>query len=280
MFKVKSHGFELEMEMVDVKKVHIHEEIVPELLEGLIKDMKKNGFARDPVLVDASTNVVLDGMHRVAALRQMGYVRIPICKVDYNSTRIKLGCWYRVMTGGDLSKIPEILKLFNLKTEETSVAAAKRELKKRAATFAVLTTENCLLVRAEKTDVRESYTWVKRIERALKDQKIKTSYADEEDAMEKISGKTVVMLVPCAEKREVIEMALSGHVFAHKTTRHVIPERPVNVRVPLSWLTAKRPLREVNGLLNENLTKRGYRSVPAGQMFDGRRYEEDLLIFR
>ncbi len=277
---MKSHGFELEIEIADIKNVHIHEEIVPELLEDLIKDMKKNRVARDPVVVDAATMVVLDGMHRVAALSQMGYVRVPICKVDYHSQRIGLGCWYRVMTGGDLSKISEILKLFNLKIEETSLAVAKRELKKRAATVAILTDKSCLLVRAEKTDIRESYTWVKRIERALKDQGIKTSYADEGDALEKVSGKTAVMLVPCAEKREVLETALSGHVFAHKTTRHVIPERPVNLRVHLSWLTAKKPLREVNRLLNEDLSKRGYQCVPAGQMFEGRRYEEDLLIFR
>jgi len=70
-------------------------------------------------------------------------------------------------------------------------------------------------------------------------------------------------------------------VFSYKATRHIIPARPLYVNAPLSLLkNDNRPLSEVNDELRLMLQKRHLTHVPAGSLLNGRRYEEDLYIFK
>jgi hypothetical protein len=279
-FKVKVPGPGLEIEIVDINRVRIHEEIVPELLKVLIADIKSRRMIMDPLLVDKKTEVVLDGMHRVAALRSMGYRYLPVCKVNYHSPRVKVGCWYRVIEGRDGGKFSEILKLLGLRGEKTRVERAKRELDKRRAVAALLSSGGCLLIKAEKNDIHESYGWIKRIERALKEESFKVRYERERDAGKLLSKRVSILLVPCVKKNEIIETALSGRVFAHKTTRHVVEGRPLNVRVPLGWLTGNRPLEVINRMLCRSLSKREFKRFPAGSFFKGKLLEGGVTVFR
>jgi hypothetical protein len=280
VFKVKVPGPGLEIEILDIDQVHIHEEIVPELLRVLLEDLKSRRMVMDPLLIDKKTKVVLDGMHRLAALKKMGYRYLPVCGVNYKSPKVKVGCWYRVIEGRNWGKFPEILKLLGLKGEKTTIEHAKRKLEDRRAVAALWGPGGCLLIRAERNDIHESYGWIKRIERALKEEGFKLRYERERDAEPLVSKRTSVLLVPCAKKNEIIETALSGRVFAHKTTRHVVEGRPLNVRIPLNWLTGRRPLREVNRVLSESLSGRKFECIPAGSFFKGKRLEGGVTVFR
>jgi len=282
-FKLEAQGFGLEIAMEPLDRVHIHEEIIPGPLEELKRDLKFSGEARNPVIVDSNTRVVLDGMHRVAALQGIGCRYLPVCLVDYHDPRVRVGCWHRVVKGkADESKFIDIFRLLGLGINSSSLKDALQALEGREATTAFLTNKNCHLLNASATGIRDSYKWVKRIELAVKEEGLDVEYERDVYAEEQVlSGKALAaLLVPRVRKEEVIEAALSGHLFAHKTTRHVIPARPMNVGVPVEWLSGSRPLDKVNRLLAENLSNRRMEHLPAGTFFDGRRYEEELLIFR
>lgn len=279
-FKLKERGLELELKILDLAEVHIHEEIVPELLEKLVKDIKTRRVISDPLLIDKKTKVVLDGMHRVAALKKLGYKYLPVCEVDYDSPKVKVGCWYRVVEGGGGDKIPKILMLLGLESEVTSIERAKKELEERRAVAALLSPKNCLLIWAEKNDIHESYVWIKRIELALKEGKLKVRYEREPDAEKNVTKRTAVLMVPCVKKEEIIATALSDSVFAHKTTRHVVEGRPLNVKVPIAWLDGKMSLTDVNKKLRESLSKRRHQYLLAGSSFKGRRLEGGVIVFR
>ena len=77
-----------------------------------------------------------------------------------------------------------------------------------------------------------------------------------------------------------MEIATAGHVFAHKTTRHMIPARPLNVHVPLEWLKEKIPLAKVNRMLERALKEKKTERLPPGSVWKGRRYEEETIVFR
>ena len=59
-----------------------------------------------------------------------------------------------------------------------------------------------------------------------------------------------------------------------------MPSRPLKVDVPLKMLTDPTVSREeADRKLGELLTKRQVELKPPGSIIDGRRYEEELLIF-
>jgi len=104
----------------------------------------------------------------------------------------------------------------------------------------------------------------------------------ERDALQSLRARRVyaVICTPKLSKKEIAEAVISGQVFAYKSTRHIIPARPLHLNTPLSLLrNEKRPLAEVNKELKRMLQKRHIKRVPSGSILDGRRYEEELYIF-
>ncbi|MEM4748547.1 MAG: ABC transporter ATP-binding protein, partial [Thermosphaera sp.] len=129
-------------------------------------------------------------------------------------------------------------------------------------------------------DIKSIYDWIKRVENALKDKGYEVKYVTEEEAFELAkSGQVVASLItPVITKEEVRSVALRGEVFIHKATRHIVPARPMNVRVPLEWLDGSIPLDRARKLLTDYLERRRIRTLPPGTVLD-RRYDEELFVF-
>lgn len=281
-FTLATPRLELRLGLEDLAKVKIHEEIIPELLEALVREIKAEGAMRHPVIVDASTLVVLDGMHRVAALRELGCAYLPVCLVDYRNPHIHVGSWYRSVRGEvTADQLLGAMTSLGLKAERSTLEEAFQALDERSASFAMLTKQDCHLLRGEGGSIRASYAWLKRAEDALRAKGLRVSYEVERDARQMVdSGEAIAALVtPRARKEEVIAAALRGEPFAHKTTRHVLPARPMGVDAPLEWLLGGKPLREANELLVRRLSERRVKRLPKGSEFEGRRYEEELWVF-
>ena len=274
-FTLPTPELELRLRLEELSKVRIHEEIIPELLEELSTAINLDGKVKHPVIVDSNTLVVLDGMHRVAALEKLGCKYLPVCLVDYQSPSVKVGCWYRTVDGhASADELLDILSTLGLTPEESSLERTMR-------TLAVQSKERCYLIKDAGEGIRKNYALVRRIEGALRESGLKVGYETESDAVRKIqSGEaTAVILTPKVTKEEVIEAARSGKVFPHKTTRHVVAARPMGIDVPLGWLKGGKPLDEINRMLIEHLSKRKVKHLPKGTLFEGRRYEEELWIF-
>ena len=86
-------------------------------------------------------------------------------------------------------------------------------------------------------------------------------------------------MTPKVSKKDVVTVALRGEVFAHKTTRHVIPIRPLFINVPLEWLYGTLSLNKANETFVEYLSKKQITHLPRGQILD-RRYDEELCVFK
>jgi len=80
-------------EMLGIGKLRSHEEIRPELLDSLVKEIQKDGFLRKPVLVEDRHFVILDGHHRFEALKRIGCKKVPVYLVDYYDDAIYLTTW-------------------------------------------------------------------------------------------------------------------------------------------------------------------------------------------
>ncbi|MDI6819774.1 MAG: ParB N-terminal domain-containing protein [Candidatus Hodarchaeaceae archaeon] len=281
-FALATPKLELRLRLEELGEVKVHEEIIPELLGALVREVRSDGMARHPVIVDSNTLVVLDGMHRVAALEKLGCRYLPACLVDYRNPHIYVRCWYRTVRGKvTFPELFDAVKSLGLEVEQSSLEGALEALDGREATAAMLTGEGCHMLRGAGEGIRASYAWVGRIERALGEKGLKVGYEAERDARRMVSSgdAAAAIMTPRVRKEEVVEAALEGNPFAHKTTRHVVDARPMAVNVPLEWLTGDRRLEDVNGMLIEHLSGRGVRRLPRGEVFEGRRYEEELWVF-
>lgn len=79
--------------LIEEGELKPHERVETPHLESLIKDISSDGVLRCPVLVDRHSLVILDGHHRVSALRCLGCRLIPAYLVDYSDPSIAVTRW-------------------------------------------------------------------------------------------------------------------------------------------------------------------------------------------
>lgn len=281
-FSILHPDVKLEIKLEEVEKLHIHEEIIPDILRKLTEEIKADGCFKHPVIVDLETLVVLDGMHRVAAIKNLGCRLIPVCLVEYENPNIRVGCWCRVINhSSNLEKLVSAVKELGFTVEECQRETARKLVNERKAVTSILSRSKCFAVYGPQKTIKEIYDAIKQIELKLQTKGYSIGYDTDSDAQDKVSsGKALSMLmVPKVSKRDVVSVALRGEVFAHKTTRHVIPVRPLFVDVPLEWLRGSLSLKKANEALIKHLSKREITRLPPGQVLD-RRYEEELYVFK
>jgi hypothetical protein len=281
-FQIAHPNIKLEIKLEEIEKLHIHEEVIPDIFRKLTEDIRTDACFKHPVIVDSKTLVVLDGMHRVAAAQKLGCRLIPVCLVEYNNPNIQIGCWCRIVNHStNLKKLVKLVRELGFTVEECQRETAQKLVNERKATTAIVSRSKCFVVYGPQKNIKETYDAIKQIELKLQSEGYTIGYDTESDAQDKVSsGKTLSMLVaPKVSKEDVVTVALRGEVFAHKTTRHVIPVRPLFVDVPLEWLYTTLSLKKANELLVEHLSKKQITRLPPGQILD-RRYEEELYVFK
>ncbi len=267
--------------MQEVEGLRLHEEVIPSAVRELADRMRADGVFMHPIIVDEGSLVVLDGMHRVAAAREIGYKFIPVCLVDYNNPSIEIGAWYRLLSGPvDMGRMPAMLEDLGLSAERASLDSAHGLVEGRRAIAAIFSKDECFVVNGPRGGIKETYDVIKMVEARLLSEGCSIGYDDEEGAMERVrSGEALAsIMTPTISKREVIETALAGKAFIQKSTRHLIPARPMFVNVPAELLTGALGLSEANDRLVALLSSRGLKRLPPGQILD-RCYREELYVF-
>ena len=83
----------LRFRLIEIRQLYGHEQIRPSLLQELTEQIRFDGILKRPVLVADRDFVILDGHHRVEALRYLGCKRIPVYLVDYDSDLVQVGTW-------------------------------------------------------------------------------------------------------------------------------------------------------------------------------------------
>jgi ParB-like chromosome segregation protein Spo0J len=76
--------------LIDLEDLKEHEEIRPDYLEELKNEILCDGILKMPIAVDKKTYIILDGHHRLHALKRIGCKRIPVILFDYHSPEIEV----------------------------------------------------------------------------------------------------------------------------------------------------------------------------------------------
>lgn len=79
--------------LINLKDLKEHENIDLKHLEKLKNRIKKEMILKKPIVVDKNTRIIIDGHHRFNSLKQLGYSKIPVHLIDYNSPEILVKAW-------------------------------------------------------------------------------------------------------------------------------------------------------------------------------------------
>ena len=87
--------------LIPIDELFGHEEVVQTQVDWLKENLKKLGYFFRPILITKTEKVVLDGHHRVVALKELGeeqnekIIRIPCVEIEYIGNKdITLGTWH------------------------------------------------------------------------------------------------------------------------------------------------------------------------------------------
>jgi len=275
---IRHEQLDLHIYLSSIDSLLLHEETIPDRVAELKLEFVRDEVVKDPVVVDANSCVVLDGMHRVAALRELDCTCLPVCAVDYLSPSIKVGAWYRAIFG---KASPSQVKLA-LSASGVGFEGFPFDISNitENPTLAMLFADReCLKLESNGLQVFET---LKIAERCLRELCLIVKFETESDALQNLVNKKTeaIMTLPKIDKASVLKAGLTRRLLPHKVTRHVIPARPLGVNVPLKTLMDRNtPLTESNKRFVSSLQTRGTTRRPSGTIMGGRRYEEETFIF-
>lgn len=70
--------------LVPVRDLKTHEAAEPDRVRRVVKQLQSTGLVKKAIAVDSKSMVVLDGVHRLSALQELGCVRVPAWLIDYS----------------------------------------------------------------------------------------------------------------------------------------------------------------------------------------------------
>jgi len=83
-----SLGFIKRLVITPIEVLKPHEDVDPHRLYSLTREISLDRVLKRPIVADRHTNVVLDGHHRLQALKLLGCRLVPVIYVDYRDSRI------------------------------------------------------------------------------------------------------------------------------------------------------------------------------------------------
>jgi hypothetical protein len=229
--KIKHRDTEFKLHLVPIYDIRPHERSVNILKEELKNQLLNDGVLRDPILADYKRGLVIDGTHRILALREIGVDYIVIQHIDYLDDGLKLYRWFRIYDKPD-KDIIEILK--NVKgTKEFDI----RDLDRYSMYIVYNGKTYIILDDAELEDIVEN---IETLTEKFSTQYNMKPYYISEDELDNIDIKKfegILIGYRVIDKSEVLDVH-SKHVLLHnKATRHVPPYRIININIPLKLLS-------------------------------------------
>jgi hypothetical protein len=288
MFCLRSGGFQLELEVVPVESLFPHEETLPELADKLSLEFKNFANLESPIIIDRS-NVVLDGNHRLFVFKKLGFKYISVCRIDYLDDRAQLRYWFRLFRNiRDLGVLKRVVTEMNGDIEQVGDRdGLEKALGERHFSCGIQKQGLYALIHFGGDVVKDAvdaYAVLRKVqERLIRDDVtfdyIPCQYVYSRKFCEMLKADELIVWTPRITKDMLITSVKMGKVFAPKSTRHLIPARPLNVNVPSRWFKEDLSLKEINHRFTGFLENKDFRRVGPGQVVGGRYYGEDLFVF-
>lgn len=265
------------IEILSIEEPRPHEETSGQLVPIMKQRLLATGYFMDPIILDSSTKTLLDGMHRFATYKEFGAGAVPVYLTEYKDSSIKVSRWARIARGVAKETIKLVLEEFDVE-EIGNIHDGIKFLKERGRDFALITKERCYVSKNASDNKVEAYGCLRKFEDVMRIRCKSFEVISDSRIRENLDGDSLILLPAPIKKDDVVYAARSQNLFPNKSTRHLIPYRPMNVRIPLSLLTEESSIEEKNTRLEQLISKMSCK-VMRGFMRGDRRYEEPVVIY-
>ena len=288
MFCIETKSLTLNLEVVPVTSLLQHEKILPHIADRLLLEFKNWANLQNPIIIGENF-IVLDGHHRAYAFKKLNFKYIPVCKIDYYHKATQLLYWFRLLKKVESMEFVKGLvheMNGNLRQVDGKDALSKK-LKENRFSFGIQRRNFFASISFKEDlvhDAVSAYDMLEKIQRKLLNHGMELIYVPcqsvhKNEFQDKLQDHEMVIWTPQITKDMVVAAIKEKKVFAPKTTRHLIPARPINVNIPTHWFKENTSLEEINTRFVEFLQKKRIRRFGPGQIIDGRYYEEELFAF-
>lgn len=96
-----------EIDLLPIDQLKAHEETIPERTKKIKDEIEQSGQLESALWVEKKSKVILNGHHRLAALKLLGCEFVPCILLDYSSPEIKVG----ICPGSSVTAIDKSLVL-------------------------------------------------------------------------------------------------------------------------------------------------------------------------
>ena len=254
------------IKIIPLKKILIHEGIIRKWAENIANRINDEGIVKNPVVVARKGNcyLALDGAHRLEAMRILGCRDILAYVVDYYNPEIKLEGWDGLIFEKIALKAL-LQKLFPgkgllIKKHRKGEKLRKKVLDRKL--FFVLESKGgdvCSLSSRKDLSPEKlldlSILCIEKLEQYLDEKRIKILYVPNTASRGDFRDSDARILItrPHFHKDEVVKRTLEKKIFPRKSTRHLIPQRPLGINLNLSLLKEDIDLKIKNKLLASHL---------------------------
>ncbi|MGI0079669.1 MAG: hypothetical protein ACRECH_08590 [Nitrososphaerales archaeon] len=273
-----ANGKSISLTVLPIEKILPHEDVIPALIASVKRDMVRTCFQRDPIVIDRKTKVVLDGMHRRAALSSIG-ARFAFCvEFDYLNRSVVLERWLRYFIAPDRKFVDELVCMLGLKRSK-SLNTAMRAVDVSRSGVGLLSSKESY-AGEHQADLMTSYRKLAQFDKLARSRRVEVQFHPENERISLFSSESVFVLYPPKlKKKQILGMAKEGIVLPFKTTRHILPTRPMGFYFPLNLLM-QSSLGKCNQALKQRIAESRIDLVDRDTWYEGRRYSEPLAIFR
>jgi hypothetical protein len=260
-----------------------HEKTDPKAVEQLAYEIETEDMQKDPIIVERDSNIVLDGMHRLAALKKLSCTSALCYLVPYKHVRVDR--WYRLFISNQT--IPTIFMIesmqrldkFNIEYIDDPQDAVEF-INENKAVGALITKEKSILIESREAvkELVDVYNHLEFIEILFKFHfgiRIKFASRLEMDGKDVIG----VLIPPKLSCKDVKIAAKSKVLFPLKSTRHIPKIRPLSVNLPISFLRDE-DIQKKNKELKTFLHRKEIQLFPGGLEINGRTYEAAVLKYK
>lgn len=288
MFTIQSESLRLELEILPVGSLFAHERLLAATADRLTLEFRSAATLENPVIVDQN-HIVLDGNHRVQVFKKLQFKYIAVCRIDYMHKEARLRYWFRLLA--NVKSIDLLMRLseeFRGRFQHVRDKAALETIMAENFTccgvqhgevFGVLVFDQEVV-----DDAVSAYDLLEKLQNRLVEEGIAVEYipcqyAHKGEFCQCLTDEHMILWTPQITKEMVVEAAKKERLFAPKTTRHLIPARPLHINIPTSWLREDISYEAINQRFMEHLRSKEIRRLGPGQVINGRYFEEELFIF-
>jgi ParB-like nuclease domain len=247
------------LSLVDIASLSMYEQPDDQKIAEIVVSLGRIEALINPVIVDPSRKLLVDGHHRVRAFELLKLKRIPAYTVDYLSSAVAVRGWSRA-TMAPPSEVREAFEgVGNEPSAPWSVVAMDSECQVVA----------CCSFRAP----MPSAWHLEHISQFLLARGHTVLLVP--TAVSVPTGRIHSYVDPVIGKEEVLEAINQGQTFSREVNRHLVDGRPLSMHIPLDDLTSSRDFKRCI----DEIFEYGDPVFMSGVEQEGRRYEERVTMF-